>query len=102
MRVAHVNTSWELLRESSDAGRRARRRLFAAGGLTLLLSGLLTAIGLAIVVLAFVFVVVIAALNLVLSWIVGRKGRANPVKDAAYECGVPAVTDPHADFSVKF
>ena len=43
-----------------------------------------------------------AGLNLVLSWIVGSKGHANPVKDAAYECGLPAITDPHAKFSVKF
>jgi tetratricopeptide (TPR) repeat protein len=59
LRVARVKTSWELLRDSSDAGRRARRRLVATGGLTLLLSGLLTAIGLAIVVLAFVALVAI-------------------------------------------
>jgi NADH-quinone oxidoreductase subunit A len=24
------------------------------------------------------------------------------VKDAAYECGMPPITDPHAKFSVKF
>jgi tetratricopeptide (TPR) repeat protein len=60
LRFGRVNTSWDLLRESSDAGRRARRRLVATGGLTLLLSGLLTAIGLAIVVIAVVGLVLIA------------------------------------------
>ena len=42
------------------------------------------------------------ALTLVLSWLVGSKGQANPVKDAAYECGLPPITDAHAQFSVKF
>ena len=43
-----------------------------------------------------------AALNLVLSWLAGAKGQHNPVKDAAYECGMPPITDAHARFGVKF
>jgi NADH-quinone oxidoreductase subunit A len=43
-----------------------------------------------------------AAANLVLSWVLGKKAPPNPVKDAAYECGMPPVTDAHQRFSVKF
>ncbi|MHC5009523.1 MAG: NADH-quinone oxidoreductase subunit A [Planctomycetota bacterium] len=43
-----------------------------------------------------------AVLNLVLSWALGKKAPPNPVKDAAYECGMPPVTDAHQRFSVKF
>jgi NADH-quinone oxidoreductase subunit A len=54
------------------------------------------------VFLMLVFAAGFAALNLVLSWLAGSKAPRNPVKDAAYECGMPPVTDPHARFSVKF
>ena len=54
------------------------------------------------VLVMLVFSVGFAALNLALSFIAGAKGRGNPVKDAAYECGMPAITDAHAKFSVKF
>jgi NADH-quinone oxidoreductase subunit A len=54
------------------------------------------------VLLMLVFAAGFAALNLVLSWLAGSKAPRNPVKDAAYECGMPPVTDPHARFSVKF
>jgi NADH-quinone oxidoreductase subunit A len=50
----------------------------------------------------FVFGILFAALNLVASWALGKKGPPNPVKDAAYECGMPPVTDAHQRFSVKF
>jgi hypothetical protein len=59
--VDRINTLWSLLRASSAEGRRARHRLAAGASLTILMSGLLTAIGLGIVVLAlasFVLVVV--------------------------------------------
>ena len=54
------------------------------------------------VLMVMLFAVGFGALNLVLSWLVGSKGQANPVKDAAYECGLPPITDAHAQFSVKF
>jgi NADH-quinone oxidoreductase subunit A len=54
------------------------------------------------VLILLVFAVGFAAVNLLLSWLAGAKGAANPVKDAAYECGMPAITDAHARFSVKF
>jgi NADH-quinone oxidoreductase subunit A len=48
------------------------------------------------------FAISFAAVNLVLSWLAGVKAKGNPAKDAGYECGLPAITDPHARFSVKF
>lgn len=54
------------------------------------------------VLMIFLFASGFAALNLVLSWLAGAKGPPNPVKDAAYECGLPPITDAHAQFSVKF
>jgi NADH-quinone oxidoreductase subunit A len=54
-----------------------------------------------------VLVILIAALGfaatiLVVSWVLGKKAGTNPVKDAAYECGMPPITDAHQRFSVKF
>jgi NADH-quinone oxidoreductase subunit A len=54
------------------------------------------------VLVMILFAIGFSALNLVLSWVLGRKAPANPVKDAAYECGMPPVTDAHQRFSVKF
>jgi NADH-quinone oxidoreductase subunit A len=54
------------------------------------------------VLILMLFAVGFAVLSLVMSWLAGSKGKGNPVKDAAYECGLPAITDPHAKFSVKF
>jgi len=34
--------------------------------------------------------------------ILGKKRVHSPVKDAPYECGMPAMTEAHARFSVKF
>ena len=39
---------------------------------------------------------------LVLPVILGQKRVHSPVKDTPYECGMPATTDAHARFSVKF
>jgi tetratricopeptide (TPR) repeat protein len=54
-----INTLWSLVRASSAEGRRTRRRLGAGASLTMLMSGLLTAIGLGIVVVAFAGVVLV-------------------------------------------
>ena len=43
-----------------------------------------------------------AVFILVVSWLLGKKGGTNPVKEAAYECGMPPITDAHQRFSVKF
>ncbi len=54
------------------------------------------------VLVMLVFAFSFAALNLGLSFVLGRKAAGNPVKDAAYECGMPPITDAHQRFSVKF
>jgi len=54
------------------------------------------------VLVMLVFAVLFAAANLVLSFVLGEKGETNPVKEAAYECGMPPITDAHQRFSVKF
>ena len=54
------------------------------------------------VLIMLVFAVLFAALNLVASFVLGTKAPPNPVKDAAYECGMPPITDAHQRFSVKF
>lgn len=54
------------------------------------------------VLVMLLFAVGFAALNLVASWLLGKKPHSNPVKDAAYECGMPPITDAHQRFSVKF
>ena len=54
------------------------------------------------VLVMLLFATSFAALNLVVSWLAGTKGQHNPVKDAAYECGLPPITDAHQRFSVKF
>jgi NADH-quinone oxidoreductase subunit A len=43
-----------------------------------------------------------AVVNLIISFLVGKKAPTNPVKEAAYECGMPPITDAHQRFSVKF
>ena len=54
------------------------------------------------VLVMLVFALAFAALNLGASWILGQKAPGNPVKDAAYECGMPPISDAHQRFSVKF
>jgi NADH-quinone oxidoreductase subunit A len=44
----------------------------------------------------------VAASSLIISAITSQKAHANPSKDSAYECGLPAITEPHPRFSVKF
>jgi NADH-quinone oxidoreductase subunit A len=38
----------------------------------------------------------------VVTALLGQKGKRNRTKDTAYECGKPEITDPHSRFSVKF
>ena len=52
--------------------------------------------------LALLIAAGLAAVNLVLPSIIGKKRTHSPVKDSAYECGMPAITDSHTRFSVKF
>jgi NADH-quinone oxidoreductase subunit A len=43
-----------------------------------------------------------AAVGLLVSVLVGRVGKRNPVKDSAYECGMLPIGDAQPRFSVKF
>lgn len=54
------------------------------------------------VLVMLLFALGFAAANLLISWILGRKAATNPVKDMAYECGMPPISDAHQRFSVKF
>lgn len=54
------------------------------------------------VLVMLVFALLFAALNLGLSFVLGKKAPSNPVKDAAYECGMPPLSEAHQRFSVKF
>jgi NADH-quinone oxidoreductase subunit A len=44
----------------------------------------------------------LAATMLVLPTLLGKKRSHDPVKDSPYECGMPAMTEAHTRFSVKF
>jgi NADH-quinone oxidoreductase subunit A len=54
------------------------------------------------VLVMLIFALLFAGANLAVSFLLGTKGRSNPVKEAAYECGMPPITDAHQRFSVKF
>lgn len=54
------------------------------------------------VLIMLIFALSFAVLNLGLSFVLGKKARTNPVKDMAYECGMPPISDAHQRFSVKF
>ena len=54
------------------------------------------------VLVMLLFALGFAVLNLVLSFVLGAKAPTNPVKDMAYECGMPPITEAHQRFSVKF
>ena len=54
------------------------------------------------VLMMLIFAMLFGAANLILSFVLGKKGSTNPVKEAAYECGMPPITDAHQRFSVKF
>ncbi len=54
------------------------------------------------VLVMLIFAIGFAALNLGASFLLGKKARTNPVKDMAYECGMPPISDAHQRFSVKF
>jgi hypothetical protein len=58
--AGRIDTLWSLVRASSAEGRRTRRRLGVGAALAVLMSGLLTAVGLAFVVFAFALFVLLA------------------------------------------
>ena len=54
------------------------------------------------VLLLALFAVSFAALNLVVSWAVGKRGSTNPDKESAFECGMLPLQTGRRRFSVKF
>lgn len=54
------------------------------------------------VFLLLVLAVILAASQLIVSWLLGKRGEKNAVKDSPYECGIEPTGDAHTRFSVKF
>lgn len=54
------------------------------------------------VLLLALFAVGFAAANLVVSWLVGKRGGTNPDKESAFECGMLPLQEGRRRFSVKF
>jgi NADH-quinone oxidoreductase subunit A len=46
--------------------------------------------------------ILFAGTTLLVSWLTSQKALTNVAKDQAYECGLPAATEGHVRFSVKF
>ncbi len=46
--------------------------------------------------------IALAAGQLVVSWLLGKRGARGPVKDSPYECGIVPEGHAHTRFSVKF
>jgi len=54
------------------------------------------------VLMLLLFCISFAALNLVLSWALGKRARTNPDKDSAFECGMKPLESGRRRFSVRF
>jgi NADH-quinone oxidoreductase subunit A len=54
------------------------------------------------VLLLALFAVSFAALNIVASWLLGKRGGTNPDKESAFECGMLPLQSNRRRFSVKF
>jgi NADH-quinone oxidoreductase subunit A len=54
------------------------------------------------VLILVVLAALLSASQLVVSWVLGKRGTHNTVKDSAYECGMPPTGEAHTRFSVKF
>jgi NADH-quinone oxidoreductase subunit A len=54
------------------------------------------------VLLLLLFAVGFAALNIVASWLLGKKGTSNPDKESAFECGMLPLQQGRRRFSVRF
>ncbi len=54
------------------------------------------------VFLLMLVAIALAGAQLVASWLVGKRGKSNPAKESAYECGIESEGDAHTRFSVKF
>jgi NADH-quinone oxidoreductase subunit A len=54
------------------------------------------------VLMLLLFCVSFAALNLVVSWALGKRAPTNPDKDSAFECGMKPLDQGRRRFSVRF
>ena len=54
------------------------------------------------ILLQAIVAIVFAAVALIFSVLLGKKGRRNPTKDSAYECGMLPIGPAQPRFSVKF
>ena len=54
------------------------------------------------VVMLTAFAISFAALNLGVSWLLGKRGRPNAMKDSAFECGMIPLASARQRFSVRF
>ena len=54
------------------------------------------------VFLLLLLAILLAGSQLAVSWLLGTRGKKNPVKDSPYECGIEPSGDAHTRFSVKF
>ena len=54
------------------------------------------------VLLLALFAVGFAAFNIVVSWLLGKRGGTNPDKESAFECGMLPLQSARRRFSVKF
>src|SRR6266705_1644040 len=54
------------------------------------------------ILILIVIAIGFCAVTLAASHILGKRGRANPIKDSPYECGVPSTAGSHPRFYVKF
>ena len=54
------------------------------------------------VLMLILFAISFATFSLVVSWLIGKKGRRGGVKETAFECGMEPFTTSRRRFSVKF
>ena len=54
------------------------------------------------VLMLALFAVGFAAVNIVASWLLGKRGGTNPDKESAFECGMLPLQESRRRFSVKF
>lgn len=54
------------------------------------------------VLMLLMFAISFAALNIVVSWALGKRGQRNKDKDSAFECGMEPLESGRRRFSVKF
>lgn len=54
------------------------------------------------ILILIVFAIAFCVVTLIVSQMLGKRGRRNPIKDSPYECGMPTTAGAHPRFYVKF